>query len=751
MGVRYLWVDSLCIVQDSTSSWELNAKAMHLVYGNAYFTICAADGDATKGLRAVNSILSRVRSYGTRKDVSAQSQSAASSYHTAMDTTVGFPIEDDEKSEPLVIQHPVPLLVSRSPENVIQGSPWDKRGWTFQERLLSRRCLIFAEGLIYFQCRSTVMSQDKHSDSSQRGWSQDCADSPLRTLGELKERAFWFYMKCVGLYSGRQLTKPKDILTAFQGSSWLLEQYLRAPLLYGLPRSHFDLALLWTPVTTLCRRKKRVTGTLPSDQSSSDQGSSTDADFGDTEFPSWSWCGWMDGKCEYEIDKTKMLGGCISHVQDWLTNHTWIQWYIRDREGNLRPLWDRWTLEEDISGDICWRGYPGRETPPRYPIRRFVPPQGNKARLLYLKSHPEAPSDESYYPESIDSGTARRRPQDTSARDRGRPEDIYRSEPSNRQDWERRRSTEHYVGEPRQQYYSGVTGAEGSESGTSLTQRRGEPRRSRDNDSQRLRQRLHHRGPQNDTGTSGTDHFAHRSQPPPRPAPTPPPASLSLDSETDRRVYGRRRARTEVSMGDQMLWKKGFFRTSTQETSTYDTPDVDIYGRPIKRDAECGTNFNQVLPDNPFGVHCGPFTTTSGFADAETMPVLQFSTWQKDLGVSIQNPQSSTQNDNVLCQCDILDDLNLHCGLIKLPRSYIKDHVNEKHFFVALADAKEFTEEEFEWNNYINTSMEDSKWDLYFVLLLERNEERAVWERVGLGRVFKAAFKDSDWKEITLG
>lgn len=261
MGLRYLWVDSLCIVQDSTSSWELNAKAMHLVYGNAYFTICAADGDATKGLLAVNSILSKVRAYGHKEDVSCPRPSPASSYHTAMDTPDGRPVEDDERSELLIIQYPVRLLVSRSPEDVIQGSPWDKRGWTFQERLLSRRCLIFAEGLIYFQCRSTVMSQDKHSDSSQRGWSQDYANSPLRTLGELKKRAFWFYMKCVGLYTGRQLTKPKDILTAFQGSSWLLKQYLRAPLLYGLPRSHFDLALLWTPVTTLCRRKKRVPGT----------------------------------------------------------------------------------------------------------------------------------------------------------------------------------------------------------------------------------------------------------------------------------------------------------------------------------------------------------------------------------------------------------------------------------------------------------------------------------------------------------
>jgi heterokaryon incompatibility protein (HET) len=54
VGERYLWIDSLCIVQDSPISWELNAEAMHLVYGNAFFTICAADGDASTGLRALH-------------------------------------------------------------------------------------------------------------------------------------------------------------------------------------------------------------------------------------------------------------------------------------------------------------------------------------------------------------------------------------------------------------------------------------------------------------------------------------------------------------------------------------------------------------------------------------------------------------------------------------------------------------------------------------------------------------------------
>ena len=33
LGERFLWVDSICIVQNSPKSWELNASVMDLVYG----------------------------------------------------------------------------------------------------------------------------------------------------------------------------------------------------------------------------------------------------------------------------------------------------------------------------------------------------------------------------------------------------------------------------------------------------------------------------------------------------------------------------------------------------------------------------------------------------------------------------------------------------------------------------------------------------------------------------------------------
>ncbi|KAG8407142.1 hypothetical protein J3459_016431 [Metarhizium acridum] len=51
LGIWYIWVDALCIIPDSEHSFNLNARAMHLIHGNAIFALYAADGaDARTGL-----------------------------------------------------------------------------------------------------------------------------------------------------------------------------------------------------------------------------------------------------------------------------------------------------------------------------------------------------------------------------------------------------------------------------------------------------------------------------------------------------------------------------------------------------------------------------------------------------------------------------------------------------------------------------------------------------------------------------
>jgi hypothetical protein len=41
LSVRYLWIDSLCIIQDSKEDWAREAANMAYVYSNSYLTISA--------------------------------------------------------------------------------------------------------------------------------------------------------------------------------------------------------------------------------------------------------------------------------------------------------------------------------------------------------------------------------------------------------------------------------------------------------------------------------------------------------------------------------------------------------------------------------------------------------------------------------------------------------------------------------------------------------------------------------------
>jgi hypothetical protein len=135
----------------------------------------------------------------------------------------------------------------------------------------------------------------------------------------------------------RELTQSKDILAAFTGMGNLVCNALGGNLVYGLPSSHFDWALLWEPRDAAPPRP----------------------DAGGERFPSWSWCGWKNQITNIMEYKDPFLAGCEDNLHDWLMKHTWITWYIRDGSGNLRVVWDG---ESNISSpstqaEVTWRGY----------------------------------------------------------------------------------------------------------------------------------------------------------------------------------------------------------------------------------------------------------------------------------------------------------------------------------------------------------------------------------------------------------
>lgn len=92
---------------------------MDQVYGNAYLTICAADGEsAGAGLQIRNP----ERSPGSKAEKDSKEQSLSQNITR--------------------YNREIRLMSTQPAENYIRKSVWNTRGWTFQERLLSPRNLI---------------------------------------------------------------------------------------------------------------------------------------------------------------------------------------------------------------------------------------------------------------------------------------------------------------------------------------------------------------------------------------------------------------------------------------------------------------------------------------------------------------------------------------------------------------------------------------------------------------------------------
>lgn len=132
LDLQYIWIDSLCIIQDSRQDWTEQAPQMHRIYDNAVLTI-AADGavNGTVGLSSPERALYRSHLvWGSDEDGSAIYASRQAGGWNPYTTT------------------PARQL---APSN--QG-PLSKRAWTLQERMLSRRTLHFDVNEMAWSCQT---------------------------------------------------------------------------------------------------------------------------------------------------------------------------------------------------------------------------------------------------------------------------------------------------------------------------------------------------------------------------------------------------------------------------------------------------------------------------------------------------------------------------------------------------------------------------------------------------------------------
>ncbi|KUJ10484.1 HET-domain-containing protein, partial [Mollisia scopiformis] len=241
LGIPYLWVDALCIMQDSKSDWEQEAPKMSQIYTNAVLTIINANATAaTSGIFRDRDRFGNGEYRGPTCSLPWR--------RTASKEYIASQNESSLALESIVIRG------GRSSKTDWQGpgpdnltSPWATRGWTLQEELLSWRTLTFMEKELLWGCPSTQRVKPNLGHvrllPNKNGLSLSTSLPGLRTLSTPEIYTAWYTM--AENYSKRKLTKDTDKLMAIVGLAKDAQNYITDTYCAGLWLNDLIAGLVW--------------------------------------------------------------------------------------------------------------------------------------------------------------------------------------------------------------------------------------------------------------------------------------------------------------------------------------------------------------------------------------------------------------------------------------------------------------------------------------------------------------------------
>lgn len=222
LGLRYVWIDALCIVQDDQADWESESALMGSVYQNAYMTIAAVAATS-----AAESFLKR-REYAR------------------LTIEYKFENEDGESVKgTLFAHHPGPRLPSRA----ISESEWRTRAWTYQEEMLSTRILYCTPNTYYFECLGGDMGEEpaevlaRPMSRKRLPWRADFRAHESDSCSMVRTFDEWYDI--MEGYSGRFLTVWQDVLPAVSGLAHIFSQHVNSKYIAGLWENDTTRGLLW--------------------------------------------------------------------------------------------------------------------------------------------------------------------------------------------------------------------------------------------------------------------------------------------------------------------------------------------------------------------------------------------------------------------------------------------------------------------------------------------------------------------------
>ncbi|KAI1180469.1 kinase-like domain-containing protein [Nemania sp. FL0916] len=301
LGFRYLWIDSLCIIQDDETDWLIEAKKMEDVYSNAYITIAASS--ATSSLE-------------------------------------GFLLDRPNRAYTTVVTPDGPVYLAEAIDNFaedVENSILNTRCWVLQERALSRRIIHFTSSQIYWECGDGIYCETLAQLRNPQSQFLGDPDFPRLGLDYFKDERISFIQYLYTLYCELKLSQERDRPVAISGLLNRLSRTFNMRVDYGIFWKYFERLMLW---------HARDPGSLSRIKYAGDQF-----------VPSWSWMAYS-GKIKYlkiPFGQVEWTGDLRNPVEAESQNKVCTSTIIaRARKLTIDPpqLHERIILDADIMPDF---------------------------------------------------------------------------------------------------------------------------------------------------------------------------------------------------------------------------------------------------------------------------------------------------------------------------------------------------------------------------------------------------------------
>jgi hypothetical protein len=219
LSIRYVWIDSLCIMQENQDDWARESGRMTAVYSNAYLVIAANHArDGSEGC-----------------------------FHNR-------PVRPKSKVNlPNLGEIWTQLLYPRDETSLgtnFEAEPLSGRGWALQERVLARRILHYNTRQIYLECNHGIMGEDGCSFEHRYGCNlselhetKDPQNKKYQNSQFGPERSMW--NRLLWSYGTRELTKATDKLPAISGLAKVFKSQFGTEYVAGLWSDALIEGLAW--------------------------------------------------------------------------------------------------------------------------------------------------------------------------------------------------------------------------------------------------------------------------------------------------------------------------------------------------------------------------------------------------------------------------------------------------------------------------------------------------------------------------